>query len=183
MKYVPIVNKLAAFHEYLYSFLSICIGEGVRSYDALEIITPSLKKWMGRWCRPLCIIIIFIALLGRRVYGPPDGEWLPLLMDVSNVNFTSHTQFDLRHHVVLSLFSPISRRSSGEKSRSLILNISSAQFKFLSNLHITHFHKIKLFDSILRCCFFIVKCNSEHFLSYSVSMPRLNQGRLLYRTS
>nr|BAH66325.1 olfactory receptor [Bombyx mori] len=28
--------------------------------------------------------VFFIALVGRRAYGPPDGEWLPSPMDFSN---------------------------------------------------------------------------------------------------
>lgn len=29
-------------------------------------------------------IYIFIAFVGRRIYGPPDGKGLPSLMDISN---------------------------------------------------------------------------------------------------
>lgn len=29
------------------------------------------------------IYYLFIALVGRRVYDPPNGEWLPSLMDIS----------------------------------------------------------------------------------------------------
>lgn len=33
-------------------------------------------------------MLFFIAFIGKWVYGPPDGKWLPSRMNVSNVRDT-----------------------------------------------------------------------------------------------